>query len=144
MKKLLFAIAAVVTLSFNASASDFKPVTLLSIEDHSMTITNGATSNYTARVSVRGANSVGVGTKIQLNGSGTDGIIYKFKKSADGQNFETTPSLLVTNAAAGTTATYYFTKVDVSGCAAIELSSVVNGVSGQAITNGFVKIFPTP
>jgi hypothetical protein len=79
-------------------------------------------------------------TKLQLNGAGTDGTIFKFKKSVDGENYESTPSILITNANAGTTATYYFNAVSVIGAQTIQLSSVVNGTSGQALTNVFVKV----
>lgn len=153
MNKLFGIIALTVVAMLPANAADFgdfKPVTLLSITSHSLTITNGATSNYVVsattpiRASVRGANTIGIGTKLQLNGAGTDGTIFKFKKSVDGVNFETTPSILITNANAGTTATYYVNSATVSGVAAIELATIINGTAAQAITNAFVKIFPTP
>lgn len=149
MKKLLFAFITVAAFAVSAKAqSDFKPVTLLSITTHALTITNSATSNYVVSAttpvvaSVRGANKIGIGVKNQYNGAGSTAIIYKFAKSADGVNFETTPSILVTNTPNGATATYYFTEATVSGCAAIQLTQIVNG-SAAAITNGFVKIFPT-
>lgn len=151
MKKLIFAISALCA-ALGAHGQDvptFKPVTLLSITTHALTVTNSATSNYVVSAttpvvaSVRGANKVGIGVKNQYNGAGSTAIIYKFSKSVDGSNFETTPSILVTNTPNGTTATYYFTEATVSGCAAIKLETIVNG-SAAAITNGFVKIFPTP
>jgi predicted chitinase len=147
MKKLVLAIIALSALAFNASAqttvATFKPVTLLTIDTLAAAITNSATSNYTATVSVRGANKIGIGIKNQYNGAGSTANIYKFAKSADGVNFETTPSILVTNTPNGSTATYYFTEATVSGCAAVQLTQIVNG-SAAAITNAFVKIFPTP
>jgi hypothetical protein len=148
MKKLLFALTLIAAAFTARAADDFKPVTLLSITTHALTVTNSATSNYVVtattpvRASVRGANKVGIGVKNQYNGAGSTAIIYKFAKSADGVNFETTPSILVTNTPNGTTATYYFTEATVSGCAAIQLTQIVNG-SAAAITNAFVKIFPT-
>jgi hypothetical protein len=147
MKKLIFSILAIVGLSFSAQAAEppasFKPQTLLSIYSLAATITNSATSNYTATISVRGANKVGIGQTFQLNGAGTGGNILKIAKSSDGTVFETTPSILITNASAGTTATYYFNEVTVSGCAAIRLTSVVNG-SAAALTNVLITAFPTP
>lgn len=147
MKKLLFAILAIVGLTSATHAAvpvpSFKSETLLSIYSLSDTITNSATSNYTATVSVRGANTCGIGQTFQLNGAGSSGNIIKIKKSADGVNFETTPSILITNVSAGTTATYYFNQITVSGCAAIQLSSVVNG-SAAALTNVLITAYPTP
>jgi hypothetical protein len=142
MKKLFafFAGAFLFVGAFGAFAADYEYATLLSITSHSGTITNGATSNYTAVANVRKADVVGIMTKLQLNGAGTDGSIFKFKKSVDGTNFESTPSILITNAANGTTAAYYFNQVTVSGARAIQLSSVVNGTSGQALTNVFVQV----
>lgn len=149
MKKLLFTLC-LIAFAVTAQAQDsFKPVTLLSITTHALTVTNSATSNYVVsattpvRMSVRGANTIGVSSKLQLNGAGSTAAIWKIAKSADGVNFETTPSILITNTPNGTTATYYFTQATVSGCAAIELQQVVNG-SAAAITNAFVKVFPTP
>lgn len=146
MKKLLFAIIAF-GLSFGAQAAEppasFKPSTLLSIYSLAATITNSATSNYTSTISVRGANKVGIGQTFQLNGAGTGGNILKIAKSADGVTFETTPSILITNVSAGTTATHYFNEVTVSGAAAIRLTSVVNG-SAAALTNVLITAFPTP
>jgi hypothetical protein len=141
MKKLLalFAIAFAFVGAV-ASASDYEYATLLSITSHSGTITNGATSNYTAVAHVAKAETVGIMVKLQLNGAGTDNTLIKFKKSVDGENYETTPSIIVTNANAGTTATYYFTPVSVIGAQTIQLSSIVNGTSGQALTNVFVKV----
>lgn len=139
MKKLLSLIAVAVLGVATANAqSTYETVTLVAA--NSLSIEDGATSNYTSVVNVRKADIVGIQTAIQLEGAGTDGIIFKFKKSVDGSLFETTPSILITNAAAGTTLTHYFNQVTVSGAQAIQLSSIVNGVSGQAITNFSVKV----
>jgi hypothetical protein len=152
MNKLALAFLSIAGLAFTAQAQDvptFKPITLLSITTHALTVTNSATSNYVVSAttpvaaSVRGANKIGIGVKNQYNGAGSTAIIYKLAKSADGVNYETTPSILVTNTPNGTTATYYFTEATVSGCASVMLTQIVNG-SAAAITNGFVKIFPTP
>lgn len=138
MKKLLLAIA-LVGMAFSVKAqSPYELVTLVS--PNTLSIQDGATSNYTSVVNVRRSDIIGIQTSIQLEGAGTDGCIFKFKKSVDGSNFETTPSILITNAAAGTTHTHYFNQVTVSGVQAIQLSSIVNGVSGQAITNFSVRV----
>lgn len=136
----LVAVALMGALMPMARAEDkWDFATPLTIASLATTITNSATSNYTAVVNVRNADTVGIFTKFQLNGAGTGGNIVKFSKSVDGTNFETTPSILITNVSAGTTAQYYFTKVDVAGAAAIRLESVVNG-SAAALTNVFIKV----
>jgi hypothetical protein len=150
MKKLFIAvIAAVGALNANAQ-HQWKTDTLLEITTHALTITNSATSNYvnTATTQVQsydldGANTVGVMTKVQLNGAGSTANIFKFARSVDGDNWETTPGLLITNTPNGTTATYTFNTLTVSGAKYIMLTQIVNG-SAAAITNGFVKIFPAP
>ncbi len=136
--KTLFAIAFASVLSFAAHAQQYHSVALLL--GGTVNITAGSTSNYTSSVNVRGADNVAIYTSHKLNGSGTDGIIFKFKKSADGSNFETTPSILITNAANGTSAVLTVSPVSVAGCHSIQLSSIVNGVSGQAVTNLFVTV----
>lgn len=129
----------VLLLSFAAaSAQQYQAVQLLL--GGTANITGGSTSNYTASVNVRGADNVAIYTSHKLNGAGTDGIIFKFSKSADGSNFETTPSILFTNTAAGTGAVLTITPVSVVGCHSIRLASIVNGVSGQAVTNLFVTV----
>jgi hypothetical protein len=150
MKKLFIAIvAAVGALTTNAQHQE-KARTLLEITTHALTITNSATSNYvqTATTPVTsdeltGQNTVGVLTKIQYNGAGSTACIFKFSRSVDGTNFESTPGLLITNTPNGATATYTFTPMTVSGAKYIKLETIVNG-SAAAITNGFVKIFPAP
>jgi hypothetical protein len=131
MKKLLLSLVAVAALAVSAAAQQYQPLTLQSL----VTVAGGATGTYTLPVNVRGANYVGIFTKSTLNGAGTEGIIYKFKKSMDGVNFETTPSILITNTSNGTTSVANFNAVDVSGVHTILLSSVVNGSSGQIVTN---------
>lgn len=141
MKKLFFAAMAAFALAFSPAYAQagYDMATPLSISTLAATITNSATSNYTAVVNVRKADTVGIFTKFQLNGAGTGGNIIKFSKSVDGVNFETTPSILITNASAGATATYYFNSVSVAGAAAIRLESVLNG-SAAALTNVFIKV----
>jgi hypothetical protein len=132
------AIGALMTSPAHAQAG-YDRATPLTIASLATTITNSATSNYTAVVNVRKADTVGIFQKFQLNGAGTGGNIIKFSKSVDGVNFETTPSILITNASAGTTATYYFNSVSVAGAAAIRLESVVNG-SAAALTNVLIQV----
>jgi hypothetical protein len=131
MKRLSFVIAALAFAGFIAQAQQYQPVVLQSL----VKINGGATGTYTLPVNVRGANTVGVQTTSCLAGSGSEEIIYKFKKSADGATFETTPSILVTNTSNGTTPVVQFTAVDVTGVHTIQLASVVNGSSGYVVTN---------
>src|ERR1041385_7471048 len=130
---------AVLAMPVTARAQSYDYATPLTIASLATTITNSATSNYTAVVNVKHADTVGIFQKFQLNGAGTGGNIIKFSKSVDGVNFETTPSILITNVSAGTTATYYFNSVSVAGAAAIRLESVVNG-SAAALTNVLIQV----
>lgn len=133
-----FAAMALVAPSARAQAR-YELVKPLTITTLAATITNSATSNYTAVVNIQAADTVGIFQKFQLNGAGTSGNIIKFSKSIDGATFETTPSILITNVSAGTTATYYFNEVNVKGAKAIRLESVVNG-SAAALTNMYVWV----
>jgi hypothetical protein len=134
-----FALAALVGLTPLARAQNYEYATPLTIASLATTITNSATSNYTAVVNVKKADTVGIFTKFQLNGAGSSGNIIKFSKSVDGSNFETTPSILITNVSNGTTPAYYFNSVSVAGAAAIRLESVVNG-SAAALTNVLIQV----
>jgi len=138
MKTFLSVLTVLSGLVLSASAQQYQAVQLLL--GGTVNITAGSTSNYTASVNVRGAEYASIYTSHKLNGSGTDGIIFKFKKSTDGSNFETTPSILITNAANGTSAVLTVSPVSVAGVHSIQLSSIVNGVSGQAVTNLFVTV----
>jgi hypothetical protein len=150
MKKLLFAIIAVAASLSVQAQYNFNSDTLLEITTHALTITNSATSNYVQSATtpvtsenLEGATQVGVMTKVQLNGAGSTANIFKFARSTDGVDYETTPGLLITNTPNGTTATYTFNTLTLGGARYIKLTQIVNG-SAAAITNAFVKIFPTP
>ncbi len=136
--KTIFAFAFAFAMSFAAQAQQYHPVALLL--GGTANITAGSTSNYTYTVNVKAADNVAIWSSFKLNGAGTDGIIFKFSKSADGSNFETTPSILITNAANGTSAVSTISPTSVTGVHSIRLSSIVNGVSGQAVTNLFVTV----
>jgi hypothetical protein len=130
MKKLL-ALFALIALTVPAFAQRYDTATLSS----AATVAATATSNYTAGVSVRGAQYVGILTTTTLSGSGTDDIVFSFSKSLDGITFETTPSVLITNVSNGTTAVKKFTAVDVSGVHTLRLASALNNSASRVLTN---------
>jgi hypothetical protein len=131
VKKLILSLIAITGLSIAANAQQYQTITLQS----AVKLNGGATGTYTLPVNVRAADSVGITTKTCLDGAGTEEIIFKFAKSVDGVYFETTPSILVTNTSNGTTQVISFKTVDVTGAHTIRLASVVNGSSGQVVTN---------
>ena len=134
------ALAGIMTPSARAQSYDY--ATPLQITTAGAAINNSATSNYTAVVNVRKAGqngTVGIFQKYQLDGAGTGGNILAFSKSVDGVNFESTPSILITNVSAGTTAKFYFNAVSVAGAQAIRLESLVNG-SAAKLTNVLVQV----
>jgi hypothetical protein len=132
--KLLLSAALLLAAALSVSAQRYDTVTLSS----AATVAATATSNYTAVVSVRGANSLALLTTCTLNGAGTDDIIFKFSKSLNGSTFETTPSILITNVANGTTAVNKISVVDASGVHSIKLASIINGSAAQVLTNSVV------
>jgi hypothetical protein len=131
MKKLLLSLVAVAALAVSAAAQQYQPLTLNSL----VTVAATATSNYTGVVNVRAANYVGIRTYCALSGSGTDDIVFSFSKSIDGSTFETTPSVLITNVANGTTPVNKVSIVDVTGVHTLKLVSVLNNSSSRVLTN---------
>jgi hypothetical protein len=131
LKLLVSSAAAALFLTATASAQQFQPITLLS----SHTNAPSALSNYTAVVNVRAATVVGIMTESTLSGSGSDEIVWTFAKSVDGANFETTPSLTITNTSNGSTTVRTFTALDVTGVHTLKLLSVTNGSSSRMLTN---------
>ncbi len=133
MKKLFIAatLAAALTLSCAVHAQQYSVVPLVTL----LTVPASGTSNYTAVVNCRAANTVGITTYSALSGSGTEGMVWSFSKSADGSVFETTPSVTITNTSNGTTPVKKFTVVDVTGVHTLKLVSVVNGNSSYVLTN---------
>jgi hypothetical protein len=130
MKKILLTLC-LLSAAAAAHAQQFQPVTLLTAQ----TIAATATSNYTAVVNCRVADTIGILTSSTLSGSGTDDIVFKFSKSHDGVTFETTPSVLITNVSNGTTAVNKFSAVDVTGVHTLKLASIVNGSASRTVTN---------
>lgn len=97
------------------------------------------TSNYTAVASVRACNTAGIQTHTKLDGAGTEAVVFKFAKSADGSVFETTPSILITNTCTGATDVDKFSAIDVTGVHTIKLTSIVNG-SAANLTNIYAVV----
>lgn len=156
MKKILFLLTA--TLALCSQAADFSrdyraPQTFLDLGTAGATIGNGATlsptngTGYVTIYDVNGSSYVGIQCNaIQLNGAGTNSPTIKFAKSVDGTTFETTPSItLAAVTLNGTTAVNTYDAVSTEGVKSLKLVSVVNGVSGQAITNLVIKFgYKTP
>lgn len=139
MKRLLSILTvSLLTICAANAAPGWDLATLLS--GGTQNIPAGGTSNYTATANVRYAETAGIYMSYKLTGAGTDNIIFKFSKSVDGSNYEGTPSVLITNAANGTTAVHHVTTQSVVGLSDLKLASIVNGSSGEAITNLVVKI----
>lgn len=134
----LAAIGFAIVSAPTAVAQSYEPITLLS--GGTRNISAGATSNYTSTVFCPRADFVGILTGTKLTGAGTEGIIFKFSKSMDGATYETTPSVLITNTSNGATAVNKFTVIDVTGVHTLKLASIVNGSSGEAVTNLTVKV----
>lgn len=133
MKKLIaiFALTAALALPAAVHAQQYPVLTLV----NALTVPASGTSNYTAVVNCRAANYVAINTYSALSGSGTDDIVWKFSKSADGITFETTPSVAITNTANGTTPVNKVSIVDVTGVHTIKLVSVLNNSSSRVLTN---------
>lgn len=134
MKKLFLSLIALAAVAVSAQAQQYQVVNLAT----SATLTNSATGTYSAVVNCRAANQVGILTTSVLSGAGTDDIVFSFSKSADGVNFETTPSVTVTNASNGATAVKKYTVVDVTGVHTLKLVSVLNNSTNRTLTHSVV------
>jgi len=104
-------------------------------------VSASATSNYTAVVNVRLSEYAGARISFKLTAAGTDNVLVKWAKSADGAHFETTPSITTTIAANGTNTVEVFAPLTVQGVQALELVQIVGSTNG-AMTNLVVSVFP--
>lgn len=137
MKKYILIFSAILCLALSAQAQ-VNTKTLLSAG----TVTSGATSNYTAAVSLDKVSTFGVQFSFAATGAGSGDVVAAFAYSGDGTNFETTPSLSITNAGNGTTTVVSFNSVTLKPAKEIKLVSIKNS-AGADITNVTVKVAQT-
>lgn len=138
MKKLLCIAALALVALVSANAQQYEVVTLFAASTNS--VAASGTSNYTATAYVAAADWVSIYTTHKLQGTGTDNTIFRLSKSVDGVTYETTPSINITNVNNGVTAVATVTDVQTKGSAWIKLASIVNGDTGDALTNIVVKV----
>src|SRR5207244_3981686 len=125
-------------LPFSAAAQQYAPVVLLT--GGTQNISAAVTSNYTAVVNVRSADTVAIHAGFKMSGAGTDDVVFSFAKSADGAIFETTPSILITNTPNGGTRVEKLAIVDVTGVHTIKLVSIANASATRYLTNLVVDV----
>ena len=135
MSKYILSFIAFMALVFGAQAQSYDLATLKS----DGFITSAATSNYTYVVNVRKASTACLQMSFKLVGAGTGGVITKLQTSADGENWETTPSMSFTNSANGTSTVIAVNQLTLKGAQAVRLYSIENG-GGANLTNLVIKI----
>lgn len=133
--KYLIALASLFALALSSQAQSYDLATLQS----DGFITSAATSNYTYVVNVRKASTACLQMSFKLVSAGTGGVIAKVQTSADGVNWETTPSMSFTNSANGTTTVVAVNQLTLKGAQAIKIASVENG-GGANLTNLVLKV----
>lgn len=133
--KYLIALASLFALALSSQAQSYDLATLSTAGG----IASGATSNYTYVVNVRKASSACLQMSFKLDGAGTGGVIAKVQTSADGENWETTPSMSFTNSANGTSTVIAVNQLTLKGAQAIRLYSIENG-GGANLTNLVLKV----
>ena len=141
-KKFIMAAALAVAVTFTAQADSIVGKTALAstllIQTNS--ITSAATSNYTATASLEGCAGYGVvQVGFGLVGAGTGDVVANFAYSVDGVNFETTPSLSVTNSGNGAAMVYGVASFTPKVAKSIKLVSITNG-GGANATNVSVRV----
>lgn len=124
MKKIIIMLA-VLAVAVPAMAQQYNTRTVFDLGTNS--IAAGATNApVDAKVAITRNAQVAVGTKIKMDAADTSGLVFTFAKSVNGTDWETVPSLLVTNAATGTNAAHYVQNVDLGAVGWLRLVSVVN------------------
>lgn len=135
MSKYLLAAIACIALAFSTQAQSYDLATLRS----DGFITSSATSNYTYVVNVRKAETACLQISFKLVSAGTGGVITKLQTSADGENWETTPSMSFTNSASGTSTVVAVNQLTLKGAQAVRVYSIENG-GGANLTNLVIKV----
>lgn len=136
--RIFFSLLLIVAFVFALSApvvqaQQYAVTTLLS--GGTQNIAGGATSNYNTTIGLTKYAEVGVQTAFKLTGAGTENIITTFEFGLDGSNWETIKTYKWTNAANGTTLVVASTNIYMGSVGYLRLKSIVNGSSGEAVTN---------
>jgi hypothetical protein len=133
MKKLIrsLLVLALAGFALPAVAQQYQNTTLISARN----IPGGATSNYNLTIGAQKYKEVGISATWKLDGAGTDVSTITFDQSLDGSTWSTVGSSTLAAANAGTTTVTYVTNITMNAKGYIRLKSMVNGTSGQAITN---------
>jgi hypothetical protein len=141
MKKILTSLAAVAILATVAQAQQYTAASLTVTSNIAAASTNSPASAVRAVTRNRHA---AIATSFAMTGAGTPNVVFSFSRSADGTNYETTPSLVITNAANGTNTVTSITNLDLGAAGWLKLVSVANTNASTAITNLAVKVSTKP
>lgn len=144
MKKLLLLILGGVW-ALGAHAQQYATTT------HTLTNTVAA---FTTNAAVSGAQilaftatkyqDVNVTIKTELTAAGTTVSDFKFVRSVDGANFETTPSIVMSIANAGTTSVIVSSNINLGAAGFLKLKTITNGDDDGVETNIVVKYTVKP
>jgi hypothetical protein len=140
MKRFIFALFAIAALAITCSAQTYSPITILNGTTDA--ITANATSNYSTAAftfDVRKQKNLGIMLSWKLTGTGTDNTVFTFERSLDGSTYDGVSTFSVTAANTGATTKSIGTNITLNGYGWIRLKSIVNGDSGDAITNLLVQ-----
>jgi len=132
--KNIIAIIAAVAITASVIAQTAQYTTQVNTVTNLIAAVSTNTVNAYA-VAVTKNENVGIQVKTQLTAAGTTGAQFKFAKSTDGTTYETTPSIVLTVANAGTTSVSAVTNVTMDGVGWIRLASMGNGDDDGVLTN---------
>jgi len=136
MKRFVFAVIALTALAIGLEAQSYSTVNLLN--GTTDRIVAGATSNYSTAAftaDVRKQKNIGILLSWKMTGSGTDNTVITFERSLDNSTWDGTHTFALTKANNGTTVVTVGTNLALNGFGYIRLKSIVNGDSGDAVTN---------
>lgn len=136
MKRIIGFLSLVLTLAFAANAQTYSPAYILAGGTNA--IVAGATSNYSTSVfvaDVRKQKNIGLLLSWKMTGTGTDNTVVTFERSLDNSTYDGTHTFALTKANNGTSVVTIGTNLTLNGFGYIRLKSIVNGDSGDAITN---------
>ncbi len=99
-------------------------------------IAASTTSNLTtqSQITLTKYEDVAIYVYTKLAGSGTDATVLSYSKSVDGTNWETTPSIVITNTNTGTTPVRTVTNINMGAAGYLRLSSIINNDGGDVLT----------
>ena len=139
MKRILFSILILLDFSLAGFAQTAGIYTLGGLNGGTNVVAAATTNSPAITFAVSEYDTVGIQVTLAASTTNTTAVVFKFAKTLDSTNYETTPSLSVSVTPNGVTSVTKVDSLSVANVAGLKLVSIENENANGYVTNVSVK-----